>query len=125
MPRSEVYQLRLTPDEKAALASLAKAEGMSIARMIRRRFGLSPDSTPAPNAAKLVADAKARNVSAAIQANKQEALASEPPPAEETPPEPDEPSREDIEALAQQIFYAEGKTMMVARREALERLSTR
>jgi len=37
MPRTEVYQLRLTKDEKAELAEIAHSEGMSIANLIRDR----------------------------------------------------------------------------------------
>jgi len=40
MPRTEVYQLRLTKAEKAALAHEAKKRGISIARMIRTDYGL-------------------------------------------------------------------------------------
>lgn len=42
MPRTEVYQLRLTPDEKATLARKGKARGLSVAQMIREDYGLTP-----------------------------------------------------------------------------------
>lgn len=51
MPRTEVYQLRLTQNEKGELARQASAEGISIATMIRRRFGLSAPPAPKVNAA--------------------------------------------------------------------------
>jgi hypothetical protein len=40
MPRTEVYQLRLSTEEKIALAHEAKKRGVSIARMIRADYGL-------------------------------------------------------------------------------------
>lgn len=51
MPRTEVYQLRLTSQEKAELAARAQSEGGSIAALIRRRCGLSaPPPASAPTA---------------------------------------------------------------------------
>lgn len=47
MPRTEVYQLRLTPHEKALLAKVAAHQGCSIAKLIRLRCGLEGDSTEA------------------------------------------------------------------------------
>lgn len=152
MPRSEVYQLRLSSAEKAALAHLAAREGLSIARMIRRRFGLSSDPTPVEGVAKLPPPWSDDPVTARQKAAAREAatqgeyevevkagtsvpqpeprLDPTPPPAEviATPvaspqPEPPEPSPEEIETEARRIFYAEGTTMMVARRLAKERLS--
>lgn len=46
VPRTEVYQLRLTSAEKGDLARQARAEGLSIAQMIRRRFGLAKGVMP-------------------------------------------------------------------------------
>lgn len=41
MPRTKVYQLRLTPEEKMALAGKARNRDLSIAQMIRRDYGLA------------------------------------------------------------------------------------
>jgi hypothetical protein len=66
MPRTEVYQLRLTKDEKAGLANLAKSNGISIAKLIRLRVGLS-EKEPA------LSDEEVRSaaISSAIHAEKQ------------------------------------------------------
>ena len=40
MPKDCVYQLRLTSEEKAKLASVAKERDSSIAQMIRKDYGL-------------------------------------------------------------------------------------
>lgn len=40
MPRTEVYQLRLTKPEKDELARRAKEQGISIAKLIRQRLSL-------------------------------------------------------------------------------------
>lgn len=39
--RTAKFQLRLTPDEKAALEARAAAEGVALAEMIRRALGLA------------------------------------------------------------------------------------
>lgn len=44
MPKTEVYQLRLTSDEKAELAYAASMNGGSIAKLIRDTFGLGDRS---------------------------------------------------------------------------------
>lgn len=129
MPRTEVYQLRLTPAEKAKLGHLAMVEKMSIARMIRKHFGLSSTTSPPPSDDPVTARQKAEAREAVAQGEYEVEVKAEtsapspakPPPAPE-PPSP-EPSTEDIEALARQIFYGEGQTMAVARRIARERLS--
>lgn len=41
MPRTEVYQLRLTKAEKDELAERAKLQGVSIAKLIRQKLGLA------------------------------------------------------------------------------------
>lgn len=46
MSRTEVYQLRLTPEEKAELARQAKSKGQSIAQMIRTDYGLIASNRP-------------------------------------------------------------------------------
>lgn len=51
MPRTEVYQLRLTKDEKDALASEAKRRDISIALLMRRRIGLDSIYEPPPKVA--------------------------------------------------------------------------
>jgi len=43
VPRTEVYQLRLTTEEKELLAHRAKTKGISIAKMIRRAVGLEEE----------------------------------------------------------------------------------
>lgn len=48
MPRTEVYQLRLTKSEKDDLAQKARSEGVSIAKLIRWRVGLDLEEPPAP-----------------------------------------------------------------------------
>lgn len=44
MPRDQVYQLRLTSEEKAKLASVAQGRDSSIAQMIRKDYGLDSDA---------------------------------------------------------------------------------
>lgn len=46
MPRTEVYQLRLTKSEKDELAEKARSEGISIAKLIRWRVGLDTKDEP-------------------------------------------------------------------------------
>lgn len=46
MPRTEVYQLRLTKAEKDELASRAKLQGVSIAKLIRQRLALDAAEEP-------------------------------------------------------------------------------
>jgi hypothetical protein len=51
MPRTEVYQLRLSKEEKAQLARMAEERHLSIANLIRERvlgrsFGLTPTVKP-------------------------------------------------------------------------------
>lgn len=41
MPRTEVYQLRLTSEEKGKLAGIAEKNGLSIAQMIRQDYELA------------------------------------------------------------------------------------
>jgi hypothetical protein len=41
MTRTEVYQLRLTTDEKVALVRMAKDRNLSVAQMIRTDYGLA------------------------------------------------------------------------------------
>lgn len=48
MPRSESYLLRLTKEEKESLVREAKAEGVSMAKLIRKRVGLDKPPTPTP-----------------------------------------------------------------------------
>ena len=47
MPRSESYLLRLTKEEKESLVREAKAEGVSMAKLIRKRVGLDLPAAPA------------------------------------------------------------------------------
>jgi hypothetical protein len=44
VPRTEVYQLRLHPQEKGRLARKAEERGTSIARMIRQDYGLDAET---------------------------------------------------------------------------------
>lgn len=44
MPRTEVYQLRLSKDEKDELARRAKLQGVSIAKLIRQRLDLDANN---------------------------------------------------------------------------------
>lgn len=48
MPRTEVYQLRLTSEEKGRLAHLAQEKDLSIAGMIREDYGLDLGREPEP-----------------------------------------------------------------------------
>lgn len=46
MPKTEVYQLRLTSEEKKRLAHLAQEKDLSIAQMIRKDYGLDAETKP-------------------------------------------------------------------------------
>jgi len=65
MPRTEVYQLRLTPEEKKALASKAHTRGVSIAQMIREDYGLG--KVPVLHAEDLQAHAEEPAVAARLK----------------------------------------------------------
>jgi hypothetical protein len=56
MPRTEVYQLRLTKSEKDELARRAEVQGVSIAKLIRQRLKLDakPEATPAPDTTRYI-----------------------------------------------------------------------
>lgn len=43
MPRTEVYQLRLSKQEKDELANRAREQGISIAKLIRQRLKLDAE----------------------------------------------------------------------------------
>lgn len=109
MPRTEVYQLRLTKDEKKELAETARQSGLSVAQFIRKRCGLG---TVGPAAA--MQDVVERiNAPGWIQ----------PPPLPgDVPKAKDIAQAEALNVLAHRIAAKERVPMAAARREAAKRL---
>jgi hypothetical protein len=120
MPRTEVYQLRLTKDEKVELAGQAALNGGSIAKLIRDTFGLGDRSRRFASPPYETSQERENKAKVREAVGKGESFEVEVVPGF-IQTDSRETAEASLEPLVQQL-KGQGMTTPVARREARKRL---